>query len=317
MIFKPSELTPLSTLYLAEALVEAGAPSGTFQVLQGKGDVAEKLLTHPLLKKASLTGSISTGKKVASLCGRKLIPSTLELGGKSPLLILEDADLTKSVEITLMANFYAGGEVCSNGTRVFVPKAKILEFTKLLKKRVEELPLGDPFDKQTLIGSLISKAHKEKVYNYVQRALQEGATLVSGHNLIKLPQALEEGAFYPPTILTDVFDDFEICKEEVFGPVVTLLSYDHEDELVERANKTEGGLGAGIITNNLQKAHRIAQLLQAGIIWVNTYNQTPLEVEFGGMKESGIGRENGLEVLNHYTQTKTIFFDLDEKSLFP
>jgi betaine-aldehyde dehydrogenase len=313
MIFKPSELTPVTALALAEAFMEAGAPPGLFNVVQGDGSVGSKLVDHPRVAKISLTGSVSTGKKILAGAAAQLKKVTLELGGKSPLIIFEDADMHNAVSATLLANFYTQGEVCSNGTRVFVHRRIFDSFLMQLKNRTEKIRLGDPADPDTQMGALISKAHTEKIIRFINSGKSSGATLVTGGFKPEKDfkgRDITAGNFLAPAIFTDCDDSMEICREEIFGPVLSILSFDSEEEVIERANNTAYGLSAGVFTNDIKRGHRVIHQIQAGTCWINNYNITPIELPFGGYKQSGQGRENSLAAIQHYTQLKSVYVEL-------
>jgi betaine-aldehyde dehydrogenase len=313
MIFKPSELTPATALELAQALMEAGAPTGLFNVVQGDGRVGAMLVDHPRIAKISLTGSVSTGKKIFAAAANQLKKVTLELGGKSPLIIFEDADLHNAVSAALLANFYTQGEVCSNGTRVFVHRNIIDVFLRQLKERTESIRIGDPADPETQLGALISKAHMEKVIGFIASGKAAGATLLTGGFKPEKDfkgRDIAFGNFLVPAIFTDCNDAMEICKEEIFGPVLSVLSFNSEEEVIERANNTVYGLAAGVFTNDIKRGHRVIHQLQAGTCWINNYNITPIEIPFGGYKQSGLGRENSLAAIQQYTQLKTVYVEL-------
>lgn len=311
MVYKPSELTPMTSLLLAEVFIQAGMPAGVFNVVLGDGAVAEQLLSMPGIDKISFTGSVPTGKKIAEAAARQLIPVTLELGGKSPLIIFEDADIDQAVLGSMLANFYTQGEICSNGTRVFVADSIHHEFIDKLKNRVEKLIVGDPFVKNTQIGALISKAHMQKVLGYIDKGKNEGAKLICGGAALTA-SPLDKGNFVAPTVFADCHDDMTIVREEIFGPVMSVLSFNDEAEVIKRANNTTYGLAAGVFTNHLKRAHRVARQLQAGVCWINNYNATPSGMPFGGYKHSGLGRENGFITLSQYTQTKSVYVELKE-----
>lgn len=309
MIFKPSELTPLTTAKLAEIFTEAGLPNGVFNVVQGDAETGKALTVHPSVAKISLTGELNTGKKVMVAAAQTLKQVTLELGGKSPLIIFSDADIDNAISAVLLANFYTQGEICSNGTRVFVQAAIKDEFLQRLKNRLEKLTIGDPSDPKTQIGSLISKGHMEKVLEYIEIGKQEGANLFYGGSRVTKGD-LSKGCFVEPTVFTECHDDMRIVKEEIFGPVMSVLTFKAEDEVIARANDTTFGLAAGVFTQNLSRAHRVVASIQAGTCWINNYNITPIEMPFGGYKQSGIGRENGLVAIEHYTQLKSVYVEL-------
>jgi len=308
MVFKPSENTPLSALALAEIYTEAGLPDGVFNVVQGFGDVGAALASHPAVAKISMTGSVPTGRKVLSLAGSLMKHATMELGGKSPLIVFGDADLENAVSGAMLGNFYSTGQVCSNGTRVFVQKGLHDRFVERLVERTKKIRIGDPLDPETQMGPLVSKAQHEKVTGYIAIGRQEGASLSHGGGVPSL-QGFEGGFFVEPTVFTGVRDDMRIAREEIFGPVMTILSFEEEDEVIARANDTEFGLAAGVFTRDLPRAHRVIGELQAGTCWINAYNLTPVELPFGGYKQSGIGRENGLDALRHYSQAKSVYVE--------
>jgi betaine-aldehyde dehydrogenase len=231
---------------------------------------------------------------------------TLELGGKSPLIVFEDANLDNAVSGALLANFYSSGQVCSNATRVFVHTSVKAAFLERLLRRAAAMRIGDPMDPQTQIGPLVSEQHMLKVLNYIDRGRAEGARLLLGGNRVTAG-GLDRGYFVAPAIFDDCRDDMTIVREEIFGPVMSVLEFDHEREVIERANATEFGLAAGVFTNDLTRAHRVIAQLQAGTCWINHYNVTPIELPFGGVKLSGLGRENGRAAIEHYTQLKSVY----------
>ncbi|TFF21783.1 betaine-aldehyde dehydrogenase [Jiella endophytica] len=306
MIFKPSEVTPLSALKLAEIYAEAGLPAGVFNVLQGKGALGAALSSHPAIAKVSVTGSVGTGARVMGAAAETTKHVTLELGGKSPILVFADADLDAAVSGAILGNFYSTGQICSNGTRVFVEKSVRAAFVEKLCERAKAIRIGDPLDPQTHLGPLVSKAQYDKVLAYMAAGREEGATLACGGGAAKV-EGLENGWFVEPTVFTDVADAMRIAAEEIFGPVMCVLDFDGEDEAIARANATDFGLAAGIYTRDLSRAHRMAARVEAGTVWVNAYNLTPVEMPFGGVKRSGIGRENGREALSHYSQVKSVY----------
>lgn len=311
MIFKPSELTPMTALKLAEVYLKAGVPAGVFQVLQGRGTTGALLAAHPDVAKVSVTGSVPTGKKVMASAANTLKRVTMELGGKSPLVVFEDADFEQAVTAAMMANFYTQGEICTNGTRVFVQRGILDRFIARLKERTALLRVGDPMHPDTEVGALISAAHRDKVMGYIQIGKDEGATLVCGGHTVAVP-GMEGGYFVAPTIFADCQDGMRIVQEEIFGPVMSILAFDDEAEVLRRANDTRFGLAAGVFTRDSARGHRMAAGLKAGICWINNYNITPIEMPFGGAKESGIGHENSMVALEHYTQLKTVYVELGQ-----
>ena len=298
MIFKPADLTPLTAIELEKIYREAGLPEGLFQVVQGGAETGRLLSRHPGIAKMSLTGAVGTGRKVLADAADTLKSVTLELGGKSALIVFEDADLDEAVSGALLANFYSAGEVCTNGTRVFVHRAVREAFLARLKARTEAMVIGDPMDPATHLGSLISHVHMDKVLGYIAMGLEQGATLLTGGKRVTRGD-LARGAFVEPTVFTDCRDDMQIVRDEIFGPVMAVLDFEDEDEVIARANGTDFGLAAGIFTRDLTRAHRVIAQLEAGTCWINTYNITPIELPFGGNKQSGLGRENGRAAIEH------------------
>lgn len=307
MIFKPSEETPHGALKLAEIFIEAGVPAGVFNVVLGDADVGQWLTGHPDISKVSFTGEVNTGKKVMAAAASSLKEVTMELGGKSPLIIFEDADLDEAVSAAMLGNFYTQGEICTNGTRVFVHRSVYDSFVETLLERTRNnIVAGDPMDPATNFGALISARHHQLVLGFIQSGIDEGATLLHGGKPLS-PTASPDGFFVEPTIFTDCRDDMTIVSSEIFGPVMALLIFDDEEEVIGRANDTTYGLAAGVYTRDIRRAHRVTGRLQAGICWINSYGLSPAEMPVGGYKQSGIGRENGVETLRHYTQLKSVY----------
>jgi betaine-aldehyde dehydrogenase len=305
MVFKPSENTPLGALKIAEILVEAGLPKGVFNVIQGDRSTGPLLVNHPDVAKVSLTGSVPTGRKVYEAAAAGLRHVTMELGGKSPLIVFDDADLESAIGGAMLGNFYSTGQVCSNGTRVFVQRRIKDAFLARLKERTEAIAIGDPMDEATQLGPMVSKTQRDKVFSYIEKGEAEGARLVTGGGI---PNHVSgEGTYIQPTVFADVTDEMTIAREEIFGPVMCVLDFDDEAEVVARANATEFGLSAGVFTADLTRAHRVVDQLEAGMLWINTYNLCPVEIPFGGSKQSGFGRENSVAALNHYTELKTVY----------
>lgn len=302
MIFKPSEVTPLTALKLAEILTEAGAPAGLFNVVQGMRDVGSALTLHPGIDKVSLTGSVPTGRAVAAAAAGQMKHITMELGGKSPLLVFDDADLDSAVSGAILGNFYSTGQICSNATRVFVQKGIKDAFLARLKERTAKIRIGDPMDPGTQIGPLVSPGQTRKVARYIKLAEAEGATRVTA------PLPLPEGdTWVSPVVFADVTDDMTIAREEIFGPVMSVLDFETEEEAIARANGTEFGLAAGVFTSDLARGHRVVAQLKAGTCWINAYNLTPIEMPFGGVGQSGIGRENARAAIEHFSQLKSVY----------
>ncbi|MFT4020740.1 MAG: betaine-aldehyde dehydrogenase, partial [Acinetobacter sp.] len=288
MIFKPSETTPLTALKLAEIYTEAGVPNGVFNVVQGAGrDIGDLLTAHPFIEKISFTGGVETGKKVmASAAGSTLKEVTMELGGKSPLIVCDDADLNRAADIAVMANFFSSGQVCTNGTRVFVPSSRLAEFEQAVVERVQRIRIGDPMVESTNFGPLTSFPHMEKVLSLIESGKTEGAKLLIGGGRATEGD-LAKGAYVLPTVFSHCRDDMTIVQQEIFGPVMSILSYDTEQEVIERANATTFGLAAGVVSQDISKAHRIIHQIEAGICWINTWGESPAEMPVGGYKQSG------------------------------
>ncbi|MEM9552300.1 MAG: betaine-aldehyde dehydrogenase [Pseudomonadota bacterium] len=302
MIFKPSETTPLCALKVAEILHEAGLPAGLYNVVQGMGEVGASLVGDRRVDKVSLTGSVPTGRKVYAAAAAGIKHVTMELGGKSPLLVFDDADVDDAVSGAILGNFYSSGQVCSNGTRVFVQHGVKAAFLDRLAERLEGAVIGDPMDETINFGPLVSARQMEIVEGYIAKGIDEGARLVTGGK--RLPR---NGFYLEPTVFADVTDDMTIAREEIFGPVMAVLDFEEEDEVLTRANGTEFGLAAGVFTRDLQRAHRVAGRFEAGTCYINTYNDAPVEMPFGGSKLSGVGRENARAAIEHYSQLKSVY----------
>ena len=310
VVFKPSEVTPLTTMILAEIFTEAGLPDGVFNVVHGAASVGQAITAHPDIAKVSFTGEVGTGKKVMSAAAASSLKDvTMELGGKSPLIVCRDADLVRAADAAMMANYYSSGQVCTNGTRVFVDNAVKAEFEALIAERVVRIKAGDPLDPEVNFGPLVSFEHQQKVLSYIELGKQEGARLVAGGDSWDQGD-WAKGAWAAPTVFSDCSDDMRIVREEIFGPVMAILGFDSEEEVLARANDTSYGLAAGVFTESLNQAHRMIHRLEAGICWINTWGESPAEMPVGGYKQSGVGRENGIETLAHYTQTKSIQIEM-------
>jgi len=315
LVFKPSEHTPLSALLLAEAVQQVEAiPTGLFNVVLGDGALGATFATNPSFAKVSFTGSRATGLKITSAAAGDLKRVTMELGGKSPLIICADADLEQACRGAIMANFFSNGQVCSNGTRVFVAREVYQPFTQRLVELTAQLRAGDSFDEQVAVTPVIHNDHAARVREFLERARTQGATVLYGGEYAdkEVPAHIDRTGLIKPHILTDCSDDMEIVREEVFGPVMAVLPFDTVDEAVRRANDTPYGLSAGVFTQDLKQAHRIIAELKAGTTWINDYNLAPTQLPWGGYKQSGVGRENGTDAINHWTQLKSVFVQQDE-----
>ncbi|UWQ19864.1 betaine-aldehyde dehydrogenase [Jannaschia sp. M317] len=307
MIFKPSEATPLCALKVAEILVEAGLPAGLFNVVQGRGAVGGALTGDARVAKVSLTGSVPTGRKVAGAASGAMKHVTMELGGKSPILVFEDADLEDAISGAINGNFYSSGQICSNGTRVFVHEDIAEAFLTRLADRLEGVVMGDPLDEAVNYGPMTTEAQADIVMRYLQVARTEGARVVTGGTRLD-----REGAWIAPTVLADLTDDMTVVREEVFGPVMSVLTFRDEDEVIARANATQFGLSAGLFTRDITRAHRVVAQLMAGTCWINQYNLTPAGMPFGGSRQSGIGRENARMAMDHFTEVQTVYVGMSK-----
>jgi betaine-aldehyde dehydrogenase len=312
MIFKPSEETPLGALKLAEIFIDAGLPAGVFNVVQGGADIGQWLASHSEIEKISFTGEVATGKKVMRSASENLKDVTMELGGKSPLIVFDDADIVEAVSAAMLGNFYTQGEICTNCTRVYLHQNISSEFLAQLKVRIENnINIGDPLDSKVNFGALISAKHQQQVLDCIAEGIAEGAELLTGGRALR-PSSAPNGYFVEPTVFINCEDNMSIVQEEIFGPVMSVLIFNDEDEVITRANATNLGLAAGIFTQDIQRAHRVIHQLKAGICWINSYGLSPVEMPVGGYKQSGIGRENGLETLHQYTQTKSIYMGMSK-----
>ena len=282
--------------------MEAGLPAGVYNVVQGLGDVGASLVSDPRVDKVSLTGSVPTGRKVYASAAAGMKHVTMELGGKSPMVIFDDADLDNAVSGAILGNFYSSGQVCSNGTRVFVQKGIKEAFLARLTERLGKAVIGDPMDPDTSFGPMVSARQTEIVEGYIAKGVEEGARLVTGGKRLE-----RDGFWLEPTVFADVTDDMTIAREEIFGPVMAVLDFEDEAEVMARANDTEFGLAAGVFTRDLARAHRVAAGFEAGTCYINTYNDAPVEAPFGGSKQSGVGRENSAAAVEHYSQLKSVY----------
>lgn len=308
VILKPSEQACLSVLKVGELLNEAGFPQGVVQILTGGPEVGAALVRQPGIDKISFTGGCAIARKVLEAAASALKPSMLELGGKSPHIIFEDADLDRAGMFLVMGAFGLTGQACAAGTRLLVHRSLYSSTLEKVREMTATVPLGDPLDPTTMIGPLVSARQRDRVLGFVERAQKEGATLYFQRELSE--ELKVRGYFMGPMIFTDVRPDMEIWQEEVFGPVLVVAPFDREEEAIALANATNYGLAAGIWTQNLARAHRVARSLRAGMIWINTYGLLPYTAPFGGYKQSGWGREGGEEVLEEYTQVKNILISL-------
>ncbi|SEH11973.1 aldehyde dehydrogenase family protein [Thermoleophilum album] len=307
VVLKPAEQTPLSALRLGELCLEAGVPPGVVNVLTGAGDTGAALVEHPLVAKIAFTGSTAVGREIGAKAGRALKRVTLELGGKSPNVILPDADLERAIKGSFQAIYYNTGQVCTAGSRLFVHKSQFDEVVARLAEQARAAKVGPGLDPSTQIGPLVSREQEQRVRSYIERGVSEGAELVAGGDGQK---PIEGGYYVAPTLFVSERDDITIAREEIFGPVLVALPYEDLEEVARRANATEYGLAAGVWTRDVSKAHRMAELLEAGDVYVNIWGPSDPAAPFGGVKASGIGREHGREGLEAYLETKTVWVNL-------
>lgn len=302
VVAKPSEVTPMTAFMLAQACQKAGLPKGVLNILHGLGGkVGAAIVAHPDIKAISFTGGTATGRAIAQVAAPQFKKLSLELGGKNPTVIFADADLHKAVETSVRAAFSNQGQICLCGSRIFVEKSVYEEFKKEFIALVEQLQVGHPQAEDTDMGALVSEAHLEKVLGYVELAKKEGGTVLCGGKRIE-----GAGYFMRPTVIEGLSYDCRTNQEEIFGPVVTLSPFEDEAEALAFANSTEYGLASSIWTTDLQKAHRMAENIQAGIVWINCWMLRDLRTPFGGMKSSGVGREGGFEALRFFTEPKNV-----------
>ncbi|MGD6895731.1 aldehyde dehydrogenase family protein [Bacillus infantis] len=307
VVLKPAEQTPLSALYLAELIQEAGFPEGVVNIVPGFGETAgQPLVDHPLVDKIAFTGSTEVGKMIMQRASKTLKRVTLELGGKSPNIILPDADMTKAIPGALNGVMFNQGQVCCAGSRVFIQKKQFDNVVSDMVHHAKKIKQGAGLHADTQIGPLVSTEQQNRVLGYIEKGVSEGAELLVGGN-----KPYEEGYFVSPTIFADVRDEMTIAKEEIFGPVISAMPYEDLDELIARANNSEYGLAAGVWTKDVSKAHYIASQLRAGTVWVNCYNAFDAASPFGGYKQSGMGREMGSYALNNYTEVKSVWIGMN------
>lgn len=307
VVAKPSELTPMTAFMFSELCIEAGLPKGVLNIVHGLGGKAgQAIIEHPNIPAISFTGGTVTGKKIAATAAPMFKKLSLELGGKNPNIIFADCDFEQTLSTTILSSFSNQGEICLCGSRIFVEKSLFEKFVTEFVKRTKELTVGDPLDDKTKIGPLNSEAHMKKVLGYIELAKQEGGKILTGGAQVKLSGRCADGYFVEPTVITGLPHDCRTNQEEIFGPVVTIMPFQTEEEVLGYANSTTYGLSATIWTENLKRAHRVAAQVKSGIIWVNCWLFRDLRTPFGGMKQSGVGREGGWEAMKFFTEAKNV-----------
>lgn len=312
VILKPAEWTPLVSLALARVMDNVGLPSGLVSVLPGKGSViGDAIVRHPGVGKVTFTGGTSTGRGIAHIAAEKLMPVSLELGGKSPSIVLRDADMELAVNGVAHGIFSSTGQACIAGSRVFVDRTVHDDFVEKLVSKTRALRLGSGRSEATRVGPLVHHEHREYVARYVELARAEGGQILCG-GAVPAGAEFDDGAYYLPTIITGLANDARVCQEEIFGPVVVVLPFDGEDDLLRQANDSVYGLAAGIWTADYRRAWKLARKLEAGTVWINTYKQFSISTPFGGIKQSGLGVEKGRSGIAAYSRQKSIYWGLDE-----
>ena len=307
VVAKPSEITPATAFLLSELCMEAGLPAGVLNIIHGNGpNCGQAIVEHPGIKAISFTGGTATGRHLARTAAPLFKKLSLELGGKNPNLVFADCDLAAAVATSIRSSFANQGQICLCGSRIFIERPIYEQFKAEFLKQLEAQQVGDPLAADTKQGALVSEAHLHKVLAYIKLAHEEGGTLLAGGHRVTVPGRCEGGYFLEPTVFENLPHDCRTNQEEIFGPVVTLTPFDTEEEALAWANSTDYGLSATIWTTNLNRAHRVAQLLHSGIVWVNTWLHRDLRTPFGGMKNSGVGREGGLEALRFFTEAQNV-----------
>jgi aminomuconate-semialdehyde/2-hydroxymuconate-6-semialdehyde dehydrogenase len=314
VVAKPSEVTPLTAYLLGEICQEAGLPPGVLNILHGYGHrLGTALTSHPQVKAISFTGSTRTGAEIARIAAPLFKKLSLELGGKNPNLIFADCDYDKMLRTTVRSSFANQGQICLCGSRVFVEAPLYERFKKDFVEKVKALKVGPPTAADTKVGAVVSQAHYDKILSYIKLAQEEGGRILCGGEAVKLEGEHAAGWYIAPTVIEDLAHDCRTNQEEIFGPVVTIMPFETEEEVLHYANSTEYGLSATIWTQKLDRAHKLSRQLEAGIVWINTWLKRDLRTPFGGVKNSGVGREGGFEALRFFTEPKNVCLDFDTR----
>jgi len=308
VVLKPAEQTPLTALRFGELAIEAGFPAGVLNIVTGGSETGRAIVQHPDINKVAFTGSTTVGKEIMRSAADTLKRVTLELGGKSPNIVCADSDLDGAVRGAINGIFYGKGEVCNAGSRLFIESKVRDEFTEKLVARAKKMQPADPLDPKTRMGAIVSQEQMQTVLDYIETGKKEGAKLISGGNRVSLDGG--KGFFIEPTIFSDVKNDMTIAREEIFGPVLSMISFDDVEQAVEQANQNPYGLAAAVWTRDIKRAHQISRMLRAGTVWINTYGLMDAALPFGGYKQSGFGRELGAHAVEHYTELKTVWLNM-------
>ena len=308
VVLKPAEQTPLSTLRFGELAIEAGLPSSVLNIVTGGAATGEAIVQHPGVDKIAFTGSTAVGKEIMRSAAESMKRVTLELGGKSPNIVCADSDLDSAIKGAITGIFYGKGEVCNAGSRLFIESKVRDEFTEKLVGRAKKMQPADPLDPKTRMGAIVSQQQMQTVLGYIEAGKKEGARLVAGGNRVSVDGS--KGFFIEPTIFSDVTNEMKIAQEEIFGPVLSIISFDDVEQAVDQANRNPYGLAAAVWTRDIKKAHHISRQLRAGTVWINTYGLMDAALPFGGYKQSGFGRELGAHAVEHYTELKSVWLNM-------
>ena len=307
VVAKPSEITPYTAYLLSQVCIEAGLPKGVLNIVHGLGGkTGQAIIEHPGIKAISFTGGTETGKRIAATAAPMFKKLSLELGGKNPTLVFADCDFEETIQQTVRSSFSNQGEICLCGSRIFIERSLYEKFKQAFVETVKNMKVGDPHDKASNLGAIVSLAHQQKVLSYIELAKQEGGKILTGGHALKVDGRCANGYFIAPTVIEGLDYNCRTQQEEIFGPVVTLTPFDTEDEALQMANSVKYGLASSVWTNDLKRAHRVAEKIEAGIVWINCWLLRDLRTPFGGVKASGVGREGGFEAMKFFTEAKNI-----------